>query len=122
MLKVRLADATRLTVRYETKDENGETRRQRNSRFGAKSPEITPPPEAVHVWDWFWSELTGRRHSGPEPLTHAELDAWKRNTARLVRPQEIEMLIAMDEAFLSEMRKEQDAARERAMQKTGSNK
>lgn len=57
-------------------DESGETRRQRNARFGiAESPELEAPDAAAHVWGWFW-ELSGRSHSGPEALTFADIGQW----------------------------------------------
>ncbi len=97
-------------------DENGETRRQKNIRFGepSKNPEIDYPDEAAHVWDWFWDELNPRRRSGPEALTFADLGAWAELTGRTVRPEEIRMLLEMDNAFLREARDEQAAAQARA--------
>lgn len=94
-------------------DEKGETRRQRNSRFGQGSPDIDVPNQADHVWDWFW-ELSARRKSGPEALSYAEIGEWQRLTRNTVRPEEVEMLMKMDDAYLVTFRDEQQANRERA--------
>lgn len=98
-------------------DENGETRRQRHKRFHQPDPpHARPPREVSHLWDWFWS-LSNRRQSGPEPLTFGEIQAWSRMTATPIRPEEVEMLAAMDDAYVSEVRKEQAAAMERMREK-----
>ncbi len=97
-------------------DEDGETRRQRNERFGlAESPKQKVPGEAGHVWGWFW-ELSGRRHSGPEALTFADIGQWASLLQVELLPEEVQMLIAMDDQYLRAVREEQKAARERAQQ------
>ncbi|WP_372356982.1 hypothetical protein ACCP99_08340 [Xanthomonas sp. NCPPB 3443] len=93
-------------------DAKGETRRARNARFEQPTPEVDMPEEAAHVWDWFWL-LSGRRRSGPEALSYAELRAWQEMAACDVLPQEVAMLMAMDDAYLRAVREEQAAARER---------
>lgn len=96
-------------------DENGETRRQRNERYGeaSKTPEIVFPDAGEHIWDWFWNELTDRRKSGPEPLGYAEIGEWQRLTRIQILPEEIAVLIAMDKAYIKAVHEEQDAARAR---------
>ncbi|KAF1016176.1 MAG: hypothetical protein GAK31_01665 [Stenotrophomonas maltophilia] len=96
-------------------DEKGETRRQRNERFGASSPQLQIPDAASHVWEWFW-QLSGRRHSGPEPLTFADVGQWSRLLLIDLLPEEVEMLMAMDDQYLRAVREDQAAARERAQQ------
>lgn len=66
------------------------------------------PEAGEHVWDWFWS-LSARRKTGPEALTYAEVGEWQRLTATPIRPEEVEMLMQMDDAFLAEVRQEQRA-------------
>lgn len=63
------------------------------------------------MWGWFW-RLSNRR-PGTDPLSYAEVGEWQRLTCTPVRPEEVEMLMRMDDAYLSEMRKEQAAARAR---------
>ncbi|WP_343649496.1 hypothetical protein [Stenotrophomonas sp.] len=97
-------------------DENGETRRQRNERFGlVESPEQEIPGAAAHVWDWFWG-LSGRRHSGPEALTFADIGQWASLLQIEPLPEEVHMLMAMDDQYLRAVREDQKAARERAQQ------
>ncbi|KWV17132.1 phage tail assembly chaperone [Xanthomonas translucens] len=103
-----------LTVRYDMADEQGETRRQRNARFGEPSPVVEVPEEAAHVWAWFWL-LSGRRRSGPEALNYAEIGEWQRLSQQDVLPAEIDMLVAMDDAYLRAVREDQAAARARAL-------
>lgn len=100
-------------------DENGETRRQRNERFGIESPDQEFPGGALHVWDWFW-QLSGRRHSGPEALTFADVGQWSRLLHIDLLPEEVQMLMAMDDQYLRAVREEQKAARERSQQQNGS--
>ncbi len=102
-------------------DEKGETRRQRNARFDEKSPDVEVPPEGAHVWGWFWT-LSDRRRSGPEALTFADVGEWSRLLQIDLLPQEVEMLMAMDDRYLRAVREDQDAARARALesQKKGS--
>lgn len=95
------------------KDEKGETRRERNTKFGHPSPDYEIPDQADHVWDWFW-ELSARRRSGPEALTFAEVGEWQRLTGTAIRPEEVEMIMRMDDAFLSQVREDQSAAADRA--------
>lgn len=64
------------------------------------------PLEGAHLWDWFWS-LSGRRRSGPEAISFAEIGEWQRLTRTPATPAEIEILLQMDEAFLAAARQEQ---------------
>lgn len=100
-------------TRYDIPREGGETRRQYNAKFGQaeKNQPVIIPPQARHVWDWFW-QLSNRRVSGPEVLSYSEVQAWARMTATPVRPEEVEMLMAMDDAYVAEVREEQRAALE----------
>jgi len=108
-----------VAVRYDMADEKGETRRQRNARFGAKSPDAEPPEPALHVWGWFW-QLSGRRRTGPEALSFADVADWQRLTGIQVLSEEVAMLMAMDDQYLRAVREDQAAARERAEQNNNS--
>ena len=115
-LTKRTAEAVYIAVRYDMADENGETRRQRNARFGmAESPELEVPDAAAHVWGWFW-QLSGRRYSGPEALTFADIGQWASLLQIEPLPDEVQMLMAMDDQYLRAVREDQKAARERAQQ------
>ncbi|KRG47341.1 hypothetical protein ARC20_03150 [Stenotrophomonas panacihumi] len=102
------------------KDERGDTRRERNARFGIETPELEVPDEGGHLWEWF-SELSNRRRTGPEALAFAELGEWQRLTGQDVLPVEIEMLLSMDDAYLRAVREDQAAVRARVLeqQETG---
>lgn len=98
-------------------DADGQTRRQYNAKFGVESPDPDVPDEAQHVWDWFWDELTNRRKSGPEPLSYAEIGEWQRLTHTEILPEEIAMLVAMDDAYLKAYQVEREAQLARAAEK-----
>jgi hypothetical protein len=77
------------------------------------------PEEVLHVWEWFW-KLSARRRSGPEPITWAELDAWARRGAPFPPlREELDMLVAMDDAFLAELHSDRRAYYERLKAKKG---
>ncbi len=76
------------------------------------------PEAGAHLWDWFW-ELSKRRRSGPEPLTFGEIGEWGRLTGTAVRPEEVSILLRMDDAFIAQAREEQNDAAVRASEKHG---
>jgi len=115
-----LTEAVHYHVRYNTRDEKGETRAERNARF--EVPELTPPEPDVpwlfaHVWTWFW-EISGQRKKGmdgAEPIGWNEISDWSRLTGNELRPEELQMLIDMDAAFrsaLADERKPQEETQE----------
>lgn len=69
------------------------------------------PSEGAHLWEWFWT-VSRRRRTGPEAITYSDLDAWRRLTRTPVLPEEIEILMRMDDAFLTEVREELAAAQQ----------
>ena len=103
-------------------DEKGETRRQRNEKFAAAAGAVDPTPQTSlpeqgeHLWHWFW-QLSPRRRTGPEAISYEELGAWQRLLRIPLRPEEAEILMEMDDAFLSEIRKEQQDAHTRASER-----
>lgn len=46
-------------------------------------------------------------------LSFGDIEAWARLTGKIVRPEEIAMILAMDLAFVSDMKNEQKLLRER---------
>lgn len=101
-----LIDAVRYHIRYNTKNEKGETRAECNARFGMS--ELTPPEPEVphlfeHVWHWFW-EISGQRASGmngAEPIAWRDIADWSRLTGNTPSPEELRMVLDMDGAFRS---------------------
>lgn len=99
-----LSNAVRYHIRYNSQDENGETRAERNARFDRA--DLTPPEPEVpwqfeHVWSWFW-EISGQRASGVDgagPIAWRDIADWSRLTGNELQPEELRMLIDMDVAF-----------------------
>lgn len=117
-LTTTLTECIRYHVRYHSRDENGETRAERNERFGMghKTPEAPEVPDAArHVWEWFWTLSSQRRSGmgGPEAIGWDEISAWACLTGTLTRPEEVAMLVAMDGAYRAAYGEEQASRRSR---------
>lgn len=69
---------------------------------------IDPPEEAEFVWEIFWElrNHTKSGFSGPESLSFLELAAWQRIRGFELDPPVIDMILAMDSAYLTEWHKE----------------
>lgn len=73
------------------------------------------PPEVDHVVEWFW-ELSNRRPegmSGPRLIPWSDLQAWLALTPNYVERGEVDMLCAMDHAYVDQLRIEREARRAR---------
>lgn len=115
-----MAEAVKVRVRYDTKDENGETRRERNEKFDAESPSLDIPDEGLYLWQWFWNLSTWFRRvrSGvSEPIVPSEMIAWADVIGVDVRPAEFAILHAMDMAFCEATNVEISEWRERDREK-----
>lgn len=102
-----------------------ETRRELNARFSQPpGPEPTPPDVVAHVWHWFLTLNERRKNgeSGPMPISYAEIEAWSRLTRSRAKPEEIQMIVAMDNAFLSESALEAEDLMERHRRRSGPSK
>lgn len=93
------------------------TRRELNERFGQsdKTPDIEPPDEGEHLWEWFWG-LSSRRQqgmNGPQPLSYQEIAIWSRLTGTILLREELAALSQMDAAYLNAVAEEQSAQRRR---------
>lgn len=79
------------------------TRAEYNAAFGVESPDEPEIPDVVmHVWEWWW-RLNARRSPGFDamaPLTYFEIYHWSALTRTQITPDEIGMLIQMDDAYL----------------------
>ena len=60
------------------------------------------PPELEHLWVWYWQLRTAQPSAGfgPAPLSFGEMDAWGRVTGNRLQPWQVDVLLAMDAAFL----------------------
>lgn len=99
------------TVRYETVDDKGETRRQRNARFKTETPATPLTPEVGrYLLNWFW-QLSRKRRPGPEPLTWTDIDSWARMTHTPIEPHEVQALMRIDDVWMKAAATELDSSR-----------
>ncbi|WP_435371434.1 phage tail assembly chaperone [Mesorhizobium liriopis] len=112
-----MSEVIRLHVRYSTPDDKGETRRQRNERFGVEeeTPEPDIDPDTAYLLDWFWNLHSARAESfdGPQPLSFTDIANWSALTGTILLREELGILRQMDAAFLSAHAIEREEARER---------
>lgn len=112
-----------MRVRYDTRDEDGKTRREKYQNFidsGSNvveaPPDIIPPIGGQHLWEWYFdlsSRLRRVRDGVCEPIAPSEYMAWAVLADEIVYPHEYAILGAMDVAFCDEMGKELEAFRQR---------
>ena len=108
-------------MKYEMPDDKGETRRQRNEKFG--KPELTEdieiPDEGLHIWSWFWDLNVSRQQgfSGPNALLLTDIANWAGLTGEIIIREEISIIRAMDLVYLQKMAEEQKLSMERAQSK-----
>lgn len=98
-----------LWVRYETKDETGETRRERNKRFNVTSPDFEPPSPFHYLWEWFVDLNADRsldNNGYMKTLTATAIKSWSELTDTVIRPSEFRLLREIDKAFVTETNKE----------------
>lgn len=111
-----------MSAEYDLPNEKGETKRERNTRFGVTSPElidISDDVDCQRLVGLFWqvSRLRTSNMGGPDPLMPQTLLSWLQIKNETLLHEEIELLMQMDIAFLSawrrEQRKEREAEKER---------
>ncbi|HEY0838178.1 MAG TPA: hypothetical protein VGE72_29995 [Azospirillum sp.] len=82
--------------------------------------EAPPPYGSEHLWRWFL-DLHGRRGSngyGPNPLDFREIQAWAAVAGLRPAPWEIEVITALDDAYLRHQAEQARAERDRTRTKT----
>lgn len=92
-------------MRYDTKDETGETRRERNDKHAMNSPVFEVPVEGIYLWQWYQeiSSTVRRINEGLcGPIHPSEWLAWTRMTGNIVNHVEYDILTAMDRTFCDE--------------------
>ena len=116
-----LAEAVRLRVRYETPDENGETRAERNERFDEadKTPEIETPEDWQYLLDWFWDIHSARSHgfNGPNPMSLTDIANWSAMTGNQLLREEVAIIRQIDAAYVEAVGVEMMERMERAKAK-----
>lgn len=96
-------------VRYDTRRENGLTRRDYHENAGILIPSMPIPAEWWYVWDWFLdlNDMVNRSGDGycrrVEPGVYFE---WARLGGHIVSPSEYDILKAMDHAYCNAMNSE----------------
>lgn len=65
---------------------------------------IGPPEGFRHVWDIFWELRSHSKSgfSGPENISFADLDAWQRVRGERLGNNYVDMILAMDSAYMAE--------------------
>ena len=92
------------------------TRAEYNAAFGVEVPEPPDvPDQVIHVWGWWW-HLNSRRAPGFDamsPLSYSDIYHWSALTRTQITPDEINMLIQMDDAYLQAVNAERKEQRDR---------
>lgn len=105
-----LTEAIRIQIRYDTPDENGQTRRDRNTVFGQSSPlMIIEGQTARRLWNWYDDlnkSIRRVRDGASEPIPPSEIVAWCNLTDNDLHFREYEVLREMDKAYCVEMNSE----------------
>lgn len=118
-----LAYAVWCRARYLTPDADGETRADRNARFGQSdaTPDWSVPASGQYLYDWFDDLCSGHNrvvNGRTQRITWADFSAWQQVSQNIVYPHEFAILRAMDTAYCEALEEElayQNAkARERA--------
>jgi hypothetical protein len=113
-------EAVRVYARYDLPDEKGETRRERNLRFGyGNSPEFEIPPGGEYLWELYVTlsmvihrvDFNGYYYSFPP----SEILAWCKLAKVDITSGEYEIISAMDNIFCNEVNEDRSAAYSRKL-------
>lgn len=108
----------RVRVRYDTPNEQGDTRRERYAAFDPPqdAPDFDLPLSGLYLWHWYFNlsgSLRRIRDGLCEPIPPSEFMAWKEATGTIVYPGEYAILQAMDAAYCEEVNRELADQRQR---------
>ena len=113
----------RVYTRYDLPDEKGETRRERNVRFGFgdKNPDFEIPYEGEYIWELF-AELSNAIHRVDSngyyySLPPSEILAWCKLKKMSLTSYEYEVISAMDNSFCNELNNDKNARYNEKLQK-----
>ena len=102
-------EAVRVYTRYDLPNEKGETRRERNIKFGQedKNPEFEIPLAGEYLWDWF-TRLSNAIHRVDfngyyYNLLPSEVLAWCKLANVEMTEDEYDIITAMDISFCNEL-------------------
>lgn len=111
----------RVYTRYDLPDDKGETRRERNKRFGVlDSPEVEIPSGGEYLWELF-VELSNVIHRVDfngyyYTLPPSEIIAWCTLKHWDITAEEYDIILAMDNAFCRELNKDKEATMTRKLE------
>jgi len=114
-------EAIRVYTRYDLPDDKGETRRERNLRFGqSDSPEVEIPYAGEYLWELF-TELSNAIHRVDfngyyYNLPPSEIIAWCKLKHWDITADEYDIISAMDNVFCKELNKDRDAISSRKLE------
>lgn len=97
---------------YETKDHNGQTKRERGKYSKKPLPQLVTPDGFGHVVDWFW-ELRSFCEDREKPITPALVKDWRDMQGVLISTWEADTLFRMDRVFRASLAKEVASNEER---------
>lgn len=107
-------EAIRIYTRYDLPDDKGQTRRERNEKFGFdKSPEVNIPCEGMYLWQ-LYSELSNAIHRIDfngyyYNLPPSEILAWCKLANKDITSFEYDVISSMDNAFCKEINEDKNA-------------
>lgn len=114
-------EAVRVYTRYDLPDDKGETRRERNKRFGViDSPEVEIPSNGEYLWELF-TQLSNAIHRIDfngyyYNLPPSEIIAWCELKHWDITADEYDIISAMDNVFCRELNKDKDATMTRKLE------
>lgn len=82
--------------------DDGTTLRQHMTQAGVRIEDPEIPLAAEYLYDWFL-ELSRARSSsgfGINPISHLEIDAWARLYGISPQPHELQIIAALDDAYI----------------------
>lgn len=91
------------------------TRAEYNRAFGVAVPPKPEIDECIRYPWTMWARLNNRRPPSEyiTPLSFSEIDAFRRITNESLTPEEVQMIVAVDDAYVRAIAEERDAMRER---------
>ena len=91
------------------------TRSEYNRNAGVEPPEPPEMPDcAVHAWA-AWTRLNSRRSQGEDivPISDPLMESFERMTGTILTPEDVQMIEAIDSAFISQVNIERKDMHER---------
>ncbi|MEF2074348.1 phage tail assembly chaperone [Consotaella aegiceratis] len=89
---------------------NGRDRLERQLVAAVTNPRPHVPEAGRLLWQWFGElhEARGYGMVGPDPISHVEIEAWARLRRVQLQPHHVEIVRAMDAAWIEAAHKRND--------------